>query len=726
MAAGEQRTRHRKPQGASCDNCRRRKIRCDSVQVPGNQCSHCLRGGLDCTHADIFKTMSSAKSYVSALEHRVEKLEGLLSKLLPGIDFEHLDNDTDVEGLLLGRPLECLPRNDADSIARTLSKLKLDPDTNRFFGKSSGVQLVQVALNFGQQLKGQPVHTSPAFAPKRGHFWQPAQWIFPPPGDDSPKYTFPSPDLLASLVDLYFQEVNPYNPVIHQPTFRAQVADLLHLRDHRFAATLLMVCSLGSRYSSSPDVLLDTFAFSASPPPSPTSPNDDGSSLRHTAGWKWHNQVRVLPKNLIYKPDLYELQTIALSSLFLLGMSSTAMAWNQLGFGLRRAVDVGAHRQRRQAEPSAENEQWKRVFSVLLCLEWEMSAQLGRPITMHEQDFDQELPLECDDEYWGSAKFMQPSGKPSQMSYFIWLIKLLEIQAAVTTNIYRTRKPRDFSGQASTPTDAQSIMEFDSALNGWLSSLPGHLRWGPDRTDRVFFQQSAVLHAKYHYIQILLHRPFIPTPLVPSPAAGVLPSLAICTNAARSCVRILETLVKRDVVLTPFLLSTAFTSGIMLLLNIWSGRRSVPISSLALEQVHACMALTRSGERLYLTAGRYTDILERLMDTHGLDALLDHRGPSFPAVPPAAQPGYEPAPCPELFTADKPFAELSGPGGDMAFDAPFMASELESDSFMTWSSAPSGFSLDDWSYVMEPIPVPGPVPPVDELRMRRALCGFWN
>jgi hypothetical protein len=77
-------------------------------------------------------------------------------------------------------------------------------------------------------------------------------------------------------------------------------------------------------------------------------------------------QVRVIPKHLIYKPNLYELQTIALSSLFLLAISP--VAWNQIGFGLRRAQDVGAHRRMKQAHPTAEHEQWKRVFWYFLPL----------------------------------------------------------------------------------------------------------------------------------------------------------------------------------------------------------------------------------------------------------------------------------------------------------------------------------------------------------------------
>ncbi|KAJ7091110.1 hypothetical protein C8R44DRAFT_412379 [Mycena epipterygia] len=72
-------SKQRRIQGA-CDVCKKRKTRCDGAQMPGNRCTPCITMGVDCTHADVLKTLSSARGYVAALEARVEKLERLLSK----------------------------------------------------------------------------------------------------------------------------------------------------------------------------------------------------------------------------------------------------------------------------------------------------------------------------------------------------------------------------------------------------------------------------------------------------------------------------------------------------------------------------------------------------------------------------------------------------------------------------------------------------------------------
>lgn len=64
------------------------------------------------------------------------------------------------------------------------------------------------------------------------------------------------------------------------------------------------------------------------------------------------------------------------------------------------------------------------------------------------------------------------------------------------------------------------------------------MRWDPNREDDTFFGQSASLYATYYHLQIIVHRPFIPSPRKPSVLS--FPSLAICTNAARSCIHVLD------------------------------------------------------------------------------------------------------------------------------------------------------------------------------------------
>lgn len=56
--------------------------------------------------------------------------------------------------------------------------------------------------------------------------------------------------------------------------------------------------------------------------------------------------------------------------------------------------------------------------------------------------FDLDLPIQCDDEYWLNEDepenaFKQPVGVPSQVSYFVWNIKLSNFLAMTIRKIVR-------------------------------------------------------------------------------------------------------------------------------------------------------------------------------------------------------------------------------------------------------------------------------------------------
>jgi hypothetical protein len=70
------------------------------------------------------------------------------------------------------------------------------------------------------------------------------------------------------------------------------------------------------------------------------------------------------------------------------------------------------------------------------------------------------------------------------------------------------------------------------------------VRWDPNRENEVFFEQSAALYSAYYHVQIITHRPFISSPSRPTPLS--FPSIAICTNAARSCSRLAAVQLRRS------------------------------------------------------------------------------------------------------------------------------------------------------------------------------------
>ncbi|KAF9037629.1 fungal-specific transcription factor domain-containing protein [Panaeolus papilionaceus] len=621
----------------ACDICRRKKS--DGVQMPGNRCSNCIAYNYECSYIE------AAKS----LENRVEKLDKLLRRLCPNDQvYKELtaslekDNFTferiplDPSSLVGGpdepprpsssnNPVETvtsamrrvaghdginhdddLSEDDKSTLilADNLKQLAIDSVQYRFFGKSSSAMLIQTAIELKNEYTGSdiplPLSNKTVLGNKRAEFWEFKPWESRIIERKTPLvFHFPDDDLYPSLVDFYFTRINIYLPVLHRPSFERSIAEGYHHVNEGFATIFLLVCAVGARFSDDKRVFLE---------------NVDST---HSCGWKWFDQVQASRRNLLHPPTLYDLQFYCLAVQFLQGSSAPQSCWTMVGIGIRQAQDVGAHRRKVHNRPhTVEDELWKRAFWVLVSMDKMVSAALGRPCAIQDEDFDLDLPIECDDEYWEhpdpEQRFKQPKNKPSVVTAFVLNLKLQQILGFSLRTIYAINKSKILLGLVGQQWEQHIVAELDSALNKWVDSVPDHLRWDPNREDPLFFNQSVMLYATYYHIQILVHRPFIPSPSKPSPLS--FPSLAICTNAARSCSHVLDIQRKRFSSNPVQLHMATFTAAIVLLLSIWGGKRSGlstdPKKEMA--DVHKCMQILRHAEDRWHSAGRLWDILFEL------------------------------------------------------------------------------------------------------------------
>ncbi|KAF9021193.1 hypothetical protein BDZ89DRAFT_1019740 [Hymenopellis radicata] len=638
----------------ACDVCRRKKIRCDGVHTTGNRCSNCVAYNFDCTYVEAAKKRGPPKGYVESLENRIEKMDQLLQRLMPEADFTKElgsrftkfakdtwaieppsnNNVQDVMRSLAGQTKEkCLPKHGREGTYKynsaeeklledefqhltlvdnlNMHKVATDGNGYRFFGKSSGAQLIKTALDLKNSYTG-----APSDSRHRPEFWSLPSWenrdgIFE---GVFPSYSFPEEDLMNSLIDLYFQNVNIFLPLLHRPTFERSLSEGLHHKDDMFAAVILLVCACASRYSDDDRVLLD------------------GEESRHSSGWKWFDQVQLIRKSVLLPPTLYDLQVYVLCTEFLAGSSAPQASWTMVGVGIRLAQDVGAHRRKRDsASDTVESELWKRAFWILVIMDRASSSALGRPCAILDEDIDIDFPAECDDEYWEhpdpEQAFKQPPGKPSYIAYFNTYLRLNQLLSFCLRTVYSLNKSKILLGFAGQQWEQTIVAELDSALNRWIDAIPDHLRWDPSRENTLFFNQSAHLYISYYHLQILIHRPFIPTPKIPSPLS--FPSLAICTNAARSCSHVIDIQSKRSFVI-PSIGMSAFTAGIVLLFNIWGGQRS----GLSIDphkemgDVHKCMKMLHNMETRWHIAGRLWDILYELASVGDLPLPNASPGPN--------------------------------------------------------------------------------------------------
>ncbi|KAF8580276.1 hypothetical protein K439DRAFT_1393877 [Ramaria rubella] len=659
---GIHRTKRRKGPKA-CDVCRRKKIRCD--QDPSGDahkpCLNCSVFKTDCTYTYVAKKRRTQQAYIDSLQNRLSKLERVLCTIAPDIDLS-----TDVEDILASlaprlrprsrSPLRPVPRPSPhpnikpSEVVAAFTEWRDPPEgedesedervvflpgpsgrEHKFHGNSSGIGLLKKVIGmkrestegeFEDRLKNEKLFGA-----------YPTPWEARVSHSPPPIFTFPPASLLTHLTDLFFRNVNPYIPLLHRPSFEAALREGKHEHDTELGSVVLLMCATASRWSNDERVLPVGMEGAG------LGENDGAGAgtgaveepTWTSAGWDFYAQVHHrYRRNLIHSTSVYELQRLALGSLYLQGTASSSAAWQFAGLGIRLALEAGIHRRKRPGKECVlENEMWKRAFWTLVVLDRTGSASLGRPCAIWEEDIDLDLPLEVDDEYLTpEAGFTQPPSKPSYIAYFNSSVKLSQILIGALRTIYPISKSKSIFRLVGPTWEQDMVAALDSSLNNWVENIPEHLRWNPTlTTDDLTFTQSALLHSTYNYVQIIVHRPYI-TPSrsraresPSSPLAKLaFPSLAICTNAARSCSHILDACLRRnELMLWPQLNYCAFTSAIVLLFNVWGMNTHGPGGRVRvdcvkqMQDVHICMRYIKRSRARWYSATKLGNVLRDLV-----------------------------------------------------------------------------------------------------------------
>ncbi|KAM5544144.1 hypothetical protein V8D89_002193 [Ganoderma adspersum] len=438
----------------ACDYCRRKKS--DGPEMPNNRCSNCMERRAECTYVQGPVRAEFADMYVEDLEGRLERMEKVISTLVPDTDVakeldaqhpnihpnqslgvpserahasaSHAGEPPCTSPFTIAPPSPASPHNGVPSedeeaeldedLTEAMRKLSMRSQPSRYHGKSSGLVFIRSALALKQSTGSRPDLNKDGRHPVSATHSPPLLLLHHLIEYDFPVFeesAFPPPDLLDALVDLYFCHMNIHFPLLHEPTFKAAVKAGQHLRDGGFGATVLLACALGARSTHDPRVLLP------------------GSGHPHTAGWAWFGRVEQARRLSFAPAKLHDLQVYALMALFLYGSNAPGGPWAVVGAGVRAALEVGVHRKRMYSPtPNVQEELWRRAFWILVLLEWMMGYSFGRPCSIHDEDFDLVLPSECDDEYWltpeGEPLFKQPAGEPSKVSGFVLTRSMLGLK----------------------------------------------------------------------------------------------------------------------------------------------------------------------------------------------------------------------------------------------------------------------------------------------------------
>ncbi|KAJ7650992.1 fungal-specific transcription factor domain-containing protein [Roridomyces roridus] len=589
-----------KPLARSCDSCRQHKG--DGSNMPGQRCGRCMTAGQSCTYLQPVSKPGPKNKLVQELREKVAALEAKLRDLsVCAICSQSLSTCESGSTPASQKNIPEAEEVDVDTLAGQFQEWKISTGfiscKPQFFGPASNVNLLQnlLVLKARHPERSLKAPSSPhrrsiyrnqfpvaclSFVSHRRPDILLLQWEkehYSPP----PRYVFPPSNVLTTLVDFYFENVHPTFPVLHRNSFVRRLAEGLHQMDSRFGAVVLAVLALGSQYSDDPQVMLD------------------GNTL--SSGWPFVSQLQT-----VLDPSectVYHLQFYCLMTLYSMGASTRPMVWLYLGLGIACVRYHGRY----PRTMKSEEELWNRGFWSIFVLDGLMSSFLGRAPAIDLDEYDVEPPLEVDDEFWDHG-FVQPLGRPSALSFFVRFVRLFKILGKTLRRLYA---PKELKSRMKWTPELQqkTVVELDSMMNAFMDSLPPHLCWDPVHGQGVFFDQSAVLHATFYWLQIAIHRPYMLTR-----TAHPDPSLFICLSAARSALSVADTWISRSQrVASSFIQNSTFISAVIIILKDFVNPRGVDSDK---DQAHVQTAarIFKSCESRSQSAGILWEVLQDITE----------------------------------------------------------------------------------------------------------------
>ncbi|KAF4785159.1 finger protein [Colletotrichum scovillei] len=208
---------------------------------------------------------------------------------------------------------------------------------------------------------------------------------------------------------------------------------------------------------------------------------------------------------------LVHIQARLAQCFYLLAQSRLNHCWTLFGITAQLAMALGIHRRSRVARnPSdcpdyIDSECRKRTFWCAYSLNTYLSAALGRPMTFHDEDIDQKLPLSVVDDKLcpGCGMNSTESGLPIT-SAPVAQIKLSRIVARVLRSLYGIKS-------ISTEEHLTLAARFDEDLSEWREPISYLLDTVGSSTlfVKLVLRQRDLLQLAFWHAQILVHRPLL-------------------------------------------------------------------------------------------------------------------------------------------------------------------------------------------------------------------------
>ncbi|KAK4449686.1 fungal-specific transcription factor domain-containing protein [Podospora aff. communis PSN243] len=669
----------------ACDECRRKKIKCNGRQ-PCENCS-VYHDASDCTYDKPSNRFRSAPlQALRNVERRLQRAEALIHRLVPhcdlqkaglgGLELAHLsvflasdsdvpyrhgespvagvgltrrisDNSEDLEddGYEDGDDYENEEDGDCVDDLVTLSEKVGRVDLNEhgewdFHGLSSD------AAYFGRMTKSFPELTG---YDARTPFLPQASWpLVSMPycqtqGRMSDRFglggllptaygleELPARALARTLCEYSLQCATCLLQTVHVPSFYRMFdsiydtpAPLYSSEQRRFLGLLYAVLALGSMY--------DVDEHDPS--------NPDHYAVAMNLGFRYYLSARLSLQGLTECRDMTTLQALVFMAQFLQATANLSECHSFVGIALRSAFRMGLHRHLPHVRMTPiEDQHRRRLFHVIWQMDIYLSTAIGLPLVLREQDIDQPLPAEVGDEFITETAILEPPpGTYNLAQAFNAHAKLMRILAKVVQTLY---PPSGVLGDA--VFICARVKDIEKDLHSWFEQLPTVWRPGPPADDVQVTRLRALLRFAYAHVQMMLYRPFLHAPLHGTGHAGLTadkllqPCRAAGVQVCRNILRIGFEIRKQGVLIGPywFIMHTQFLAVLSLVFHVLNNKDE-PASAEILAEAHQGKDNICGLSKRSLVAHRVATALQALFEKLP-DRLGEVRG-AIPSTYTAAQ-----------------------------------------------------------------------------------------
>ncbi|KAG9102690.1 hypothetical protein FRC06_001437 [Ceratobasidium sp. 370] len=350
---------------------------------------------------------------------------------------------------------------------------------------------------------------------------------------DPARPRYPNPKYLGHLANLFFDHLACHFPFLDRAQVMAQITD-------GTLPAILANClaALAVRFSNRKDLL---------------------KGPRHLAGEAYCDMAKLLVVHMLSWPSVEVLQALVLIawSEFGSGRDSGLWMYSRMAVGMAMDLGLGYEATVQLAATESEREKVRLTWWSTLLIDRINSWGTGRPIAIADDQFDTALPTLTSNE--------DPSKPPSTSFVFGHLCSLVQLRGklgdVLNNNVKRQGSPLDLD-------ETFELSQLQLQMTTFYQSLPPSLVFNIQNFRRYSCHNQAavflLLHAMFHSVITLLHRPSLLQNFTPDVTLPLATSIDLSRSSARSIVDMVilaDEVDQQALLANPFLDLTVLTAA---------------------------------------------------------------------------------------------------------------------------------------------------------------------